>query len=98
MAFPDGASVANSKGKLPLHYLARNNVPVDVVNEVLCAYPAGATVRDAAGELPVHRGANLNVPMIDLQPCKQCLFYLFLPFCCPCYCYFGMIKAGFKIA
>ncbi len=55
-AWPDGARVADSNGKLPLHDACGIQAAPGVVHAVLAAFPGAASVRDGEGNLPALGG------------------------------------------
>jgi len=62
--YPEAASLANpADGRLPLHYLCKNNSKVqwhnDGLREVHDAYPRAALVEDKMGRTPLHHAASI---------------------------------------
>ncbi len=88
----------NYVGRLPLHYACTPKVPKEVIFKLLELYPAATDVKDEHGVLPSHLEAKLNLSPIRVKTAKNCLFWTFCPFLCPCYCYMGYLNVGFKFS
>eukprot|EP01033_Poteriospumella_lacustris_P011157 gene11157-7938_t len=57
---PQGVTVADKEGLLPLHWAARNNNNVEVVRWLWEQHPEAVTVVDKEGLLPLHWAARNN--------------------------------------
>jgi hypothetical protein len=66
-AFPEGCTIENLSGMLPLHVAIKSKMPGLHINALLQVYPEAALKKDGNGKYPVELAMDCNLPKFTLD-------------------------------